>query len=327
MARASTRISLCLFIVATTLAVGPARAANWIEKPIVRAGFGTGADQFGYAGIGANKKTTRLVTCFAASRDHIAVHDRVKKDVKLYSTSGAFEQAIPLLLSKADTVRARDIAFEGDHLVVLVDDLPAGSKEIPKSMRLATFDLATGKCLGVRTVDTTVLVPPGKAPARGTDAFCLHPSGETIWLFDTIRQMSFEIVVSGSGADIGKKPRYGWGGERLVRTDDNVGAILLIDNQGKVARRLPESGVIAAVTESGDAFAVMQSAGGADWAVVVYNEAGDRLGVAPRPNRAWQPFKAPVMERKYEIADTPVGPELYEMYANADGVRIVRWAK
>jgi hypothetical protein len=310
-------------------ASGTAFAANWIEKPIVRGSFGKGADQFGYAGIGANKKTTRLVSCFAASRDHIAVHDRVKKDVKLYSTTGVFEQAIPLILkgAKADTVRARDIAFEGDRLLVLVDDLPAGSKEIPTSMRLATYDLGTGECLGVRTVNTTTLVPPGKAPARGSDAFCLHPAGNTIWLFDTIRQMSFEIVISGSGADIGKKPRYGWGGERLVRTDDNVGAILLIDNQGKVARRLPESGVIAAVTESGDAFAVMQSAGGADWAVVVYNEAGDRLGVAPRPNRAWQPFKAPVMERKYEIADTPVGPELYEMYANADGVRIVRWSK
>jgi hypothetical protein len=33
------------------------------------------------------------------------------------------------------------------------------------------------------------------------------------------------------------------------------------------------------------------------------------------------------MERKYELADTPAGPELYEMYANSDGVRIVRWSK
>jgi hypothetical protein len=319
---------LCIALLATFV-TRPASAANWIEKPIVRGGFGTGADQFGYAGIGSNKKTTRLVNCFAASRDHIAVHDRVKKDVKLYSTTGVFEQAIPLVLKdgKADSVRARDIALEGDRLLVLVDDLPAGSKEIPASMRLAVFELETGVCLEVRVVDTSLLVPPGKMPARGTDAFCLHPAGDTIWLFDTIRQMSFEIVNSGSGASIGKKPRYGWGGERLVRTDDNVGAILLIDGQGKVDRRLPESGVITAVTESGDAFAVMQSAGGADWAVVVYNEAGDRLGVAPRPNRAWQPFKAPVMERKYEIADTPIGPELYEMYANADGVRIVRWSK
>jgi hypothetical protein len=310
-------------------AATPVLAANWTETPVVRAGFGTAADEFGFAGIGSNKKTTRLVSCFAVDRDHIAVHDRVKKDVKLYSTTGVFAQAIPLVLTsgKPDTVRARDIALDGGRLLVLVDDLPAGSKEIPKSMRLAIFELETGQCVQARAVDATPLIPPGKAPARGMDAFCLHPSGETVWLFDTIRQMSFEIVMSGSGADIGKKPRYGWGGERLVRTDDNVGAILLIDEQGKVARRLPESGVIAAVTESGDAFAVMQSAGGADWAVVVYDEAGDRVGVAPRPNRAWQPFKAPVMERKYEIADTPVGPELYEMYANADGVRIVRWSK
>lgn len=324
MLRIGLRIALLAALVAR-----PVFAANWTEKPIVRAGFGTGADQFGYAGIGSNKKTTRLVSCFAASRDHIAVHDRVKKDVKLYSTTGVFEHAIPLVLkgAGADTVRARDIAFEGDRLIVLVDDLPAGSKEIPASMRLAIFELETGACSQVRTIDTSPLIPPGKAPARGTDAFCLHPAGDTIWLFDTIRQMSFEIVITGSNADIGKKPRYGWGGERLVRTDDNVGAILLIDGQGRIDRRLPESGVITAVTESGDAFAVMQSAGGADWAVVVYNDAGDRLGVAPRPNRSWLPFKSPVMERKYELADTPIGPELYEMYANAAGVIVVRWSK
>jgi hypothetical protein len=33
------------------------------------------------------------------------------------------------------------------------------------------------------------------------------------------------------------------------------------------------------------------------------------------------------MERKYELVETPAGAELYEMYANADGVRIVRWAR
>ena len=79
--------------------------------------------------------------------------------------------------------------------------------------------------------------------------------------------------------------------------------------------------------ETGEGFAVMQSAGGADWAMVVYNGAGDKVGVAPRPTRAWKPFKSPVMERKYELADTPSGPELYEMYASASGVRIVRWSK
>ena len=317
------------FLFVAVIASHAAHAANWTEKPIVRGNFGAAVDQFGYAGIGASKKTTRLVNCFAATRDHVAVHDRIKKDVKLYATNGTFERAIPLLLkgAGADTVRARDIAIEGDRLYILIDDQAGASKEIPTSMRLATFDLATGACTDARTIDTTPIVPPGKAPARGADALCLQPSDDTVWIFDTIRQMSFEIVMANSGAEIGKKPRYGWGGDRMVRTDDNVGAILLIDPQGKVARRLPESGVVTAVTESGDGFAVMQSAGGADWAIVVYNGAGDRLGVAPRLNRAWQPFKAPVMERKYELADTPVGPELYEMYANAEGVRIVRWSK
>lgn len=317
------RTLVCVLFLTTSFV--PSLAANWTEKPIVRGGFGKGPDQFGYAGIESSKKTTRLVSCFAASRDHIAVHDRVKKDVKLYSASGVFERAIPLALkgAGADTVRARDIALDDKQLYVLVDDSPGNSKEIPASMRLATFDIETGACIAVTAVNTSSLVPPGKAPARGTDAFCLHPIGDKVWIFDTIRQMSFEVA----GGEIGKKPRYGWGGNRMVRTDDNVGAILLLDEAGKVARRLPESGVIAAVTESGDGFAVMQSAGGADWAVVVYNGAGDKLGVAPRPNRAWQPFKAPVMERKYELADTPVGPELYEMYANAEGVRIVRWSK
>jgi hypothetical protein len=193
-------------------------------------------------------------------------------------------------------------------------------------MRLAVFDVETGACADARTIDTSPLVPSGKASARGTDAFCLHPDGKTLWIFDTIRQMSFEVVMTNPGAEIGKKPRYGWGGERVVRTDDNVGAILLIDAQGRVTRRLPESGVIAAVSESGDAFAVMQSAGGADWALVVYNHAGDRVGVAARPNRAWNPFKAPVMERKYELVGAPAGPALYEMYANSQGVVVVRWS-
>ncbi len=314
-----------VFVLLILLVAQVSHAANWTEKPIVRGGFGSASDQFGYSGIGASKKTMRLVSCFAASSDHIAVHDRVKKDVKLYTPSGVFERSIPLVMrgAGADTVRARDIALEGNRLYVLVDDLPANSKEIPKSMRLASFDVTTGDCFDVRTVNTAPLVPPGKAPARGTDAFCLHPVDSGVWIFDTIRQMSFEIA----GTEIGKKPRYGWGGDRMIRTDDNVGAILLLDEQGKVARRLPEAGVVAAVTETGDGFAVMQSAGGADWAVVVYDGAGDKIGVAPRPNRAWQPFKAPVMERKYELAGTPAGPELYEMYANANGVHIVRWSK
>ena len=312
-------------LVVAALASHAALAANWTEKPIVRGNFGVNADQFGYAGIGTSKKTTRLVSCFAASRDRVAIHDRVKKDVKVYASDGTFERAIPLVLkgAGADTVRARDIAIEGDRLYVLVDDQPGNSKEIPASMRLATFDLTNGACTNVRTIDTSSIVPPGKQPARGADALCLHPINDAVWLFDTIRQMSFEIA----GNEIGKKPRYGWGGNRMVRTDDNVGAILLLDETGKIARRLPDSGVVAAVTESGDGFAVMQSAGGADWAVVVYNGAGDKIGVAPRPNRVWQPFKSPVLERKYELADTPVGPELYEMYANADGVRVVRWSK
>jgi hypothetical protein len=33
------------------------------------------------------------------------------------------------------------------------------------------------------------------------------------------------------------------------------------------------------------------------------------------------------MERKYELVETAAGPELYEFYANADGVRVVRWAR
>ncbi|HEU4928908.1 MAG TPA: hypothetical protein VFU38_03690, partial [Candidatus Krumholzibacteria bacterium] len=300
-------------------------AANMTEKPIVSAGFGTGPDQFGYAGIEASKKTTRLVNCFAADRNHIAVHDRIKKDIKLYNPAGVFQRTIPLVLkgASADTVRARDIALGPELLYVLVDDQPGNAKEIPASMRLAVFDLKTGQCTSVRNIDTSSIVPPGKQPARGADALCLQPNGATVWIFDTIRQMSFEVT----GTGIGKKPRYGWGGSRMVRTDDNVGAILLLDGEGKIARRLPESGVVTAVTESGDGFAVMQSAGGADWAMVVYNGSGDKVGVAPRPNRTWKPFKAPVMERKYELADTPTGPELYEMYASASGVRIVRWSK
>ena len=101
----------------------------------------------------------------------------------------------------------------------------------------------------------------------------------------------------------------------------------LLDSTGKVLRRMPASGVLVAVSESGGAFAVMQTAGGSDWMITVFSAEGDALGTAPRPNRVWKPFKAPVMERKYELVETPTGAELYEMYANADGVRIVRWSK
>ena len=80
-----------ILVCAIAWAASPALAANWTEKPIVSAGFGTGPDQFGYAGIEASKKTTRLVNCFAADRSHIAVHDRIKKDVKLYSAAGVFQ--------------------------------------------------------------------------------------------------------------------------------------------------------------------------------------------------------------------------------------------
>jgi hypothetical protein len=64
-----------------------------------------------------------------------------------------------------------------------------------------------------------------------------------------------------------------------------------------------------------------------DWGITIFDATGDRVGMAPRPNRSWRPFKAPVMERKYELVETAAGPELYELYANADGVRIVRWTR
>ena len=61
--------------------------------------------------------------------------------------------------------------------------------------------------------------------------------------------------------------------------------------------------------------------------VAVFSGEGDPIGTAPRPNRSWKPFKAPVMERKYEVVETPTGAELYELYAGVDGVRVVRWGR
>lgn len=307
----------------------PARAAApaLAEKVVVKAGFGPASEQFGRAGIGTSQKTIRLVSCFAASLDHIAVHDRVKRDVKVFTPAGVFDKAIRLRLSgaKPDTVKARDMALDGDRLYVLVDDQADGAKTVPATMRLGIFDVVSGACREVKVLDTGRLAS-GQPTARGADAFVLHPSGGKLWFVDSIRQMSLEIG-AGSPATLGPRPVFGWGGEYRVRTDDNASTINLLDATGKVLRRLPVSGVLVTVTDNGDAFAVLQTAGGADWNMTLYNAQGDVLAVAPRPNRAWKPFKAPVMERKYEIVETPTGAELYEMYANADGVRIIRWSK
>jgi hypothetical protein len=321
MVRRIVALSLvCLFVASPLFAAAPPLA----EKVAVNASFGAAPEQFGRANIGAATKTTRLVNCFSADGSHIAVHDRIKRDVKIYSATGAFDKAIRLRLTgaKPDTVRARDIAIGGDALYVLVDDQKDGSKTMPSSMRLASFDLATGTCKEVRALDTSTLAG-GPGTARGADAYLLHPDGSKLWFVDSVNQMSFEIT----GAQLAKRPVFGWGSEHRVRTDDNAMTINLLDGTGKILRRMPGSGVLVAVSDDGGMFAVMQTAGGADWKIVVFDSNGDAIGAAPRPNRAWKPFKAPVMERKYELVQTASGAELYEMYANAEGVRIIRWAK
>ena len=294
------------------------------EKVAVNATFGPAPEQFGRANIGAATKTTRLVNCFAADGNHVAVHDRVKRDVKIFSATGVFDKAIRLRLTgaKPDTVRARDIALSGDNLYVLVDDQKDGSKTMPASMRLGVFDIATGTCRDVRALDTSVLAA-GPPTARGADAYLLHPDAKKLWFVDSVNQMSFEIT----GPSLAKRPVFGWGSEHRVRTDDNAMTINLLDSTGKILRRMPGSGVLVAVSDDGSNFAVMQTAGGSDWKIVIFDANGDAIGAAPRPNRAWKPFKPPVMERKYELVDSPVGPELYEMYANSEGVRIIRWVK
>ena len=317
-------------IVAGASGVSSARAATprWTETVVVRGQFGAGPEQFGRAGIEASKKTLRLVTCFAASTRHVAVHDRVKKDVKVFAPTGAFEGAFPLRLtesSRPDTVRARDIALDAGVLYVLVDENDGG-KSIPATMRVATFDVETGVCTGVTVLETARLAQAGTPTARGADAFVLHPNGPRLWIFDTLRQLSFEVVSAGP-SHLGDRPVFGWGGTTRVRTDDNASTINLLDAEGKMTRRIPQAGVLVAVSQDGDAFAVLQTAGGADWIVAVFNAEGDPVGAAPRPNRSWKPFKAPVMERKYEVVETPAGAELYELYAGAEGVRVVRWGR
>jgi hypothetical protein len=321
-------LSLCL-ATAAMLAPVIAGAATppLTEKVIVKAGFGAASEQFGRAGIETSTKTTRLVSCFAADVDHIAIHDRIKRDVKIFTPTGVFDKAIRLRLAgaKPDTVKARDIALDNDILYVLVDEQADGAKSVPTSMRLATYDVTTGACRDTRVLDTALLASAGPT-ARGADAFLLHPDGTRLWFVDSIRQMSLEVG-PGSPAHLATRPIFGWGSEHRVRTDDNASTINLLDSAGKVLRRMPGSGVLVAVSETGGTFAVMQTAGGSNWMVTVFDSDGDALGAAPRPNRVWKPFKAPVMERKYELVDTPAGPELYEIYASADGVRIVRWAK
>ncbi len=330
------RISACLAVIACVLPVlVAAETPRLDEKVVVHQGFGPASEQFGRTGLENVKKTTRIVTGFAASADYIAIPDRIKRDVKIFTTSGVFERAIPLRLTdgKADTVRARDVAIDGETLYVLVDDLPEGSKVIPPSMRIATFDIPTGQCTTVRTLDTSSLVPTdGKASARGADAYLLHPDDGHLWLVDSIRQMGFEILFPGKTvAQLAAHPVYGWGGnEHRFRTDDSVSSINLLGGTGELERRLPESGVMVAVSNDGGEFAVLQYVpidGKLDWGISVYDAAGDKLAMTPRPNRSWRPFKAPIMERKYELVQTAAGPELYELYANADGVSVARWAR
>ncbi|HEX5131766.1 MAG TPA: hypothetical protein VFX92_04690 [Candidatus Krumholzibacteria bacterium] len=313
-----------------------AATPRFTESVVVRGGFGPAPEQFGRTGIETSQKTTRLVMCFAASPNYIAIHDRVKRDVKVFTPTGVFDKSIRLVLTpdaKADTVRARDIAIDGETLYVLVDDLPDGSKDIPASMRLATFSIATGDCKAVRRLDTSSLQPmDGKKSARGADAFVLHSDDGHLWLIDSIRQMGFELLFpSGSVAELGKHPVFGWGGaNHRVRTDDNVSSINLLDGKGQLQRRLAESGVMVTASGTGSAFAVLQYIpidDKLDWGITIFDATGDRLGMAPRPTRSWRPFRAPVMERKYELVETAAGPELYELYANADGVRVVRWAR
>jgi hypothetical protein len=328
MTRARHRFASILGVaVVTVCAPALAAAPPLVEKVVVKAGFGPAPEQFGRAGLEATTKTTRLVNCFAASETHIAVHDRLKRDVKVFTATGVFSKAIRLRLigAKPDTVRACDIALDGDNLYILADEQADGAKTIPASIRLATFDIATGACREARILDTSRLAT-GQPTARGMDAYLLHPHGTTLWFVDSIRQLSLEIG-SGNPAHLATRPVIGWGSEHRVRTDDNASTINLLDAAGRQLRRIPASGVLVTVSESGEAFAVMQSAGGADWTIAVYSADGDVLGEAPRPHRAWKPFKAPVMERKYELVETPAGPELFEMYAGAEGVRVVRWAK
>lgn len=328
-------LALAIFVLTLPVVPAGAETPRLADKVVLSEGFGPGPEQFGRTGIENSHHTRRLVNGFAASSDYIAIPDRVRGDVKIFTTSGVFQRAIPLLFEpgKPDTSRARDVAILGETLYVLVDNLPAGSRMIPSSMRIATFDITTGKLGLVRTLDTSSLVPTGgKKSARGANAFLLHPDTEHLWLVDSIRQMGFEILFPDSlHAKLAAHPVYGWGGSaHRFKTDDTVSSINLLNGKGELERRLPESGVMVAVSDTGTSFAVLEYIpldGKMDWGIAVYDAAGDKLALAPRPNRSWRPFKAPIMERKYELVQTVAGPELYELYANADGVKIVRWAR
>jgi len=318
-----------LLLIAGLLLASPLSAAApaLTEKVVVNGTFGPAPEQYGRANLGASTRTVRLVNCFAASASYIAVHDRIKRDVKLYASDGTFDKAIRLRLTGAtpDTVRALDIALAGDVLYVIVDDQKDGAKTMPSSMRLATFNVATGVCSDVRTLDTSILAQ-GPPTARGANAYFLHPDGKTLWFVDSIRQMAFEVSTA-NPAQLSHRPVFGWGSTYRVRTDDNTSTINLCDATGKIVRRMPGSGVLVAVTADGADFALMQTAGGSDWKITVFDSDGDAIAEAPRPNRSWKPFKAPVMERKYELVGNATDVNLYEMYANADGVHIVRWGK
>src|SRR5258705_4296422 len=85
-------------LLAVLLAAAPVFAATpqLTEKVVLNGAFGVAPEQYGRAGLGASTKTTRLVNCFAANSSYIAVHDRVKRDVKIYTPAGAFDKAIRL---------------------------------------------------------------------------------------------------------------------------------------------------------------------------------------------------------------------------------------
>jgi len=319
MLRSST-LALALVCAATAAVSAPV----WTEKAVVVGKFGAAPDQFGRAGIETSKKTQRLVNCFAASTKYIAIHDRVKRDVKVFAHTGAFDRKFPLRLSGtgADTVRARDMVLQGETLHVLVDE--GESKTLPARMRIASFDVATGACRDVRSIETARL--SARQTARGADAFLLHADDSHLWLVDIIRQLSFEITAAGP-THLGERPAFGWGGTNRVRTDDTASSINLLDNAGKVTRRIPETGALVAVSPDGAAIAALQTSGGTNWAIVVFNSTGDKLSSSPRPNRTWKPFKSPVMERKYELVETPAGAELYEFWVDTAGVHVVRWAR
>lgn len=318
-----------LFIV--TISLTPALtewahgSSNMTSTVIVQAGFGDSVDEFGFSGIESQKRFVSAVACFTVTPDAVYIFDAVKRDIKMYSTAGEFQRAIPAIWKEGSPLLAEDIAVAGDliHLLVDFNVRPANDPTFSR-FQLFTFD-HDGTPVTHRDIDIPEL-GKYKGQTRMVGTVRLLADEGTISVYDNELQSSYTIVRNGKGS-----PKEVRAGRQLsgspetataVRFNHTIQDIEILNSEGAVLKTISDGYLAASSSEGFFAVEGRRASDGRSWrTVTVYDSQGQPVGSFESPSRKSFPFRG-VHDRFHMI-----GKEVYEIQVGPTSVQVFNWSQ